>query len=206
MLKVLFVVGGLAVAALGSVAWIFSLGQRSVSYVLHLTVRDAQGQPLAAQPVVIWRQGYPAQQLQLDATGQLSVLASESFGASALTGPGRPDAFVIRLQLPGVSPLFYSFGVARTGPLGPYRVYNDSYSANDAQWVGDFDATGRVHRPIRPGPTGAPHAGVAPVGGKVPRWLGTATLQRAADMADGRRQYTVALVLQQQGEELFGKP
>ncbi|RZK16160.1 MAG: hypothetical protein EOO56_20575 [Hymenobacter sp.] len=152
MLKVLLVVGGLAVAALGSIAWIFSLGQRSVAYVLHLTVRDAQGQPLAAQPVVIWQRDYPARQLQLDAAGRLSVLASESFGASSLTGPGRPAAFAIRLQLPGVSPLFYSFSVARTGPLGPYRVYNDSYSASDAQWVSDFDATGRVPRPIKPGP------------------------------------------------------
>ena len=162
-------------------------------------VRDAKGQPLPAQPVVIWRQGYPAQQLQLDAAGQLSVRASESFGASALTGPSRPAAFAIRLQLPGGSPLFYSFGVARTGPLGPYQVYNDSYSANDTQWVGAFDATGRVPRPIKPVPTGAPHMGVAPVGGKVLRWLGTATVQRAADTSDGR-QYTVALVLQQQGE------
>jgi hypothetical protein len=203
MLKVLFVVGGLVVTALGSVAWIFSLGQRSVSYMLHLTVRDAQGQPLSAQPVVIWQRDYPAQQLQLDAAGQLSVLASESFGASALTGPGRPDAFVIRLQLPGVSPLFYSFNVARTGPLGPYQVYNDSYSANDTHWVGDFDATGRVHRSIKPGPAGSSHAGIAPVGGKVLRWLGTATLQRAADTADGRRHYALNLELQQQGEELF---
>ena len=206
MLTALFVVGGLAVVALGSVVWIFSLGQRSVSCLLHLTVRDAQGQPLPAQPVVVWRQGYPAQQLQLDAAGQLSLLATESFGSSALTGPGRPAAFAIHLQLPGVSPLFYSFGVARTGPLGPYQVYNDSYSANDTQWVGDFDATGRVPRPIKPGPTGARHAGVAPVGGKVLRWLGTATVQRAADTSDGRHQYTVVLVLQQQGEELFEKP
>lgn len=205
MLTVLFVVGGLAVAALGSVVWIFSLGQRSVSYTLHLTVRDAQGLPLSAQPVVIWRQGYPAQQLQLDAGGQLSVLANESFGASALTGPSRPDAFVIRLQLPEVSPLFYSFDVARTGPLGPYQVYNDSYSANDTQWVGDFDATGRVHRPSKPGLTGSPHAGVAPVGGKVLRWLGKAIVERDANTADGRRQYTVSLVLQK-GEELLVRP
>jgi len=205
MLKALFIVGGLVVTALGSVAWIASLGQRSVSYVLHLTVRDAQGQPLAAQPVVIWQRDYPAQQLQLDAAGQLSVLASESFGASALTGPGRPAAFAIRLHLPGVSPLYYSFDVARTGSLGPYQVYNDSYSANDKQWVGDFDAAGRVHRPIKPGPAGSRHAGVAPVGGKVLRWLGTATLQRAANTADGRRQYTLALELQQQSEELFEK-
>lgn len=206
MLTVLFVVGGLAIAALCSIAWIFSLGQRSVSYVLHLTARDAQGRPLSAQPVVIWQRDYPTQQVRLDAAGQLSVRASESFGASALTGPSRPAAFAIRLQLPRVSPLFYSFGVARTGPLGTYQVYNDPYSANDTQWVGDFDAAGRVHRPIKPGPKGARHAGVAPVGGKVLRWLGTATLQRAANTAAGRRQYTVALVLQQQGEDLFGKP
>jgi hypothetical protein len=205
MLTVLFIVSGLVVAALGSVVWVFSLGQRSVSYVLQLTVRDAQGQPLPAQPVVIWQRDYPAQQLQLDAAGQLSVLASQSFGASVLTGPSRPDAFAIRLQLPGISPLFYLFDVARTGPLGLYRVYNDSYSANDAQWVGDFNATGRVHRPIKPGPTGSPHAGVAPVGGSVMRWLGMAQVQRAATTADGR-QYTVALALQQQGEELFERP
>ena len=203
MLKVLFVAGGLVVAALGSVAWIFSLGQRSVTYVLHLTVRDAQGQPLPAQPVVMWQRGYPAQHLQLDAAGQLSVLATESFGASAFTGPRRPDAFAIRLQLPQVSPLFYSFEVARTGPLGPYRVYNDSYSANDTQWVGDFNATGPVRRQTKPDPTGQHREGAAPVGGRVMRWLGTATLQRAANTADGRRQYAVALVLQQQGEEQF---
>lgn len=201
MLTVLCIVGGLAVIALSCVVWIFSLGQRSVSYVLHLTVRDAQGLPLPAQPVVIWRQGYPAQQLRLDVAGQLSVLATESFGASALTGPSRPAAFIIRLHLPNVSPLFYSFSVARTGPLGSYQVYNDSYSANDTQWVGDFAATGRVRRPTKPGSTGQPRAGVAPVGGKVLRWLGMATLQRAADTADGRRQYALDLELQQQGEE-----
>jgi hypothetical protein len=198
MLKVLFVVGGLVVATLGGTAWIFSLGQRSVSYVLHLTVRDAQGQLLPAQPVVIWRQGYPSQQLQLDAAGQLSVLASESFGASALTGPSRPDAFTICLQLPEISPLFYSFEVARTGPLGPYQVYNDSYSANYTQWVGNFDARG----PTRP-TKGQPAVGVAPVDGRVRRWLGAATLQRTANTPDGRRQYTLALELQQQGEELL---
>jgi hypothetical protein len=203
MLTVLCIVGGLAVIALSCVVWIFSLGQRSVSYVLHLTVRDAQGLPLPAQPVVIWRQGYPAQQLRLDVAGQLSVLATESFGASALTGPSRPAAFIIRLHLPDVSPLFYSFSVARTGPLGSYQVYNDSYSANDTQWVGDFAATGRVRRPTKPGSAGQPRAGVAPVGGKVLRWLGMATLRRASDTADGRRQYALALELQQQGEELF---
>ncbi len=200
MLKVLFVVGGLAIAALGGTAWVFSLGQRSVSYVLHLTVRDAQGQPLSAQPVVIWRQGYPAQQLRLDANGQLSVLASESFGASALTGPRRPDAFAIRLQLPEISPLFYSFEVAHTGPLGTYQVYNDSYSANNAQWVGNFDATG----PTRP-TKGQPPVGMAPVGGRVQRWLGAATLERTADTADGRRQYAVALELQQVEELSQGR-
>jgi hypothetical protein len=183
--------------------WVFSLGQRSVSYVLHLTVHDAQDQPIPAQPVVIWRRGYPAQQLQLDAAGQLSVLATESFGASALIGPNRPAAFTIRLQLPGVSPLFYSFSVTHTGPLGPYQVYNDSYSTNDTQWVGDFNAKGRVWRPTKPGPTGQHHVSVAPVGGKVMRWLGTATLQRAANTDDGRRQYTLTLELQQQGEEII---
>jgi len=198
MLKVLFVVGGLVVAALGGTAWVFSLGQRSVSYVLHLTVRDAQGQPLPAQPVVIWRQGYPSQQVRLDAAGQLSVLASESFGASALTGPGRPEAFAIRLQLPEISPLFYSFEVVRTGPLGPYQVYNDSYSANYTQWVGNFDEKGPTHST-----KGQPPVGVAPVGDRVPRWRGAATLQRLADTADGRRQYAVALELRQQGEEVI---
>nr|GFC92482.1 hypothetical protein [Tanacetum cinerariifolium] len=46
---------------------------------------------------------------------------------------------------------------------------------------------------------GQPHAGIAPVGGKVMRWLGIATLQQAANTADGRRQYTLVLALQQQG-------
>ena len=45
---------------------------------------------------------------------------------------------------------------------------------------------------------------MAPVGGKVLRWSGTATLQRAANTADGRRQYALALVLQQQGEIVLG--
>lgn len=35
------------------------------------------------------------------------------------------------------------------------------------------------------------------------RWSGTATLQRAANTADGCRQYALALVLQQQGETVW---
>lgn len=200
MLKVIFVLGGLAVAALGGVAWVFSLGQRSVGYTLRLTVRNAAGQPLAGQPVVIWQPGYPSQSRQLDDAGQLSVLASESFGASALTGPSRPVAFAIRLQLPTVSPLYYWFEVARTGPLGTYHVYNDPYSATDRQWVGDFTAAGPV--PRNPAAANASAQPVPPLGGTVVGWQGAAMLQRAGKAADGRRTYTLDLQLQQAAGQL----
>ena len=106
---------------------------------------------MPGQPVIVWRRGYPAQPLQLDAAGQLSVLATESFGASALTGPGRPAVFGARLQLPGVSPLFYWSDVARPGPRGLTRCTMIPVSANYTQWVGDFDAAGSTHRQTKPG-------------------------------------------------------
>lgn len=206
MLKALFVLGGLAIAALGGTAWVFSLGQHSVTYTLHLTVRDAAGQPLAGQPVRVWLRDYPTQNLQLDANGELTLLATESFGASALTGPKRPDSFGVRLQLPTVSPLYYWFAVARAGPLGPYEVYNDSYSHNYTQWVGDFDATGPVRRQLPAAANGQRTAAVAPLGGTVVCWQGTATLERLADNADGRRHYALGVQLQQQPAVALGAP
>ena len=155
---------------------------------------------MPGQPVIVWRRGYPAQPLQLDAAGQLSVLATESFGASALTGPGRPAVFGARLQLPGVSPLFYWSDVARPGPRGLTRCIMIP-ALRQLHAVGGGLRRRRLHAP----PNQARRAeAVAPVGGKVLRWSGTATLQRAANTADGRRQYALALVLQQQGEIVLG--
>ncbi|OGX91280.1 hypothetical protein [Hymenobacter coccineus] len=142
--------------------------------------------------------------MQLDSAGQLSVAALESFGASALTGPSRPEAFAVRLHLPGISPLFYWFDVAHPGPLGPYQVYNDSYSTGYSQWVGGFDAKGPTRRQTKPDAAGQRAEGVAPVGGKVLRWLGQATLERAANRADGRRQYTLGLVRSATGRSGVG--
>ena len=119
----LLVLGGLALALALVMVFVFTLGQSSVTYVLHLTLRDAAGQPLAHQPVLVWRHEYPRQALRTDAAGSLVVQGYESFGASGLVGPRRPDIFPIRLAFAGRSPLFYLFAVKRTGPV-PYDVFN----------------------------------------------------------------------------------
>jgi hypothetical protein len=204
MLKVVAIVfGGLVVAAAAGVVWAFSLGQRSVSYTLHLTLLDAAGRPLPAQRVVTWNRGYPLQEHRLDAAGKLTLSASESFGASALTGPRRPEAFAIRLYLPDTAPLFYWFNVKETGPVGTYEVYNDYYSYNYTQWVGDFDAARAVRRQAGPDHAGKTYYAVPPTGGQVPRWQATATVERAAKRPDGGYDYTLGLTLQQSGVEVI---
>jgi|GEM_PF-5434140 len=204
MLKVVaIVVGGLVVAVAGGVVWAFSLGQRSVAYTLHLTLLDAAGRPLPPQPVVVWNRDYPLRELRLDAAGQLTLQGLESFGASVLTGPRRPEAFAIRLYLPESAPLFYWFRVKRSGPLGPYEVYNDHYSHNYTQWVGDFDATHAVRRQTAPDNAGNVYHAVAPTSGQVVRWQGKATLERAPKQPAADPAYILNLTLQQSGVEVL---
>jgi hypothetical protein len=200
MLKILFVVGGIAVAALGGLVLVFSLGQSSVTYVLKLTLLDATGQPLPPQPIVIWDRSAGPRQLQLDEAGQLTLLTSESFGASAL-GPRRPDAFAVRLCFPEISPLYYWFEVKRSGLVASYQVFNDYYSYGDTQWVGDFDATSAIRRQRQPDSNGKTSQAVAPRGGMVARWQGMATLAEEGKAPDGRRHYALALTLRQSGVE-----
>ena len=203
MLKIIAVVVGRVVAAgAAGVVWTFSLGQRSVNYTLHLTLLDAVGRPLPPQRVVVWRRGYNLQELRSDAAGQLTLAALESFGASALTGPRRPDAFAIRLYLPEVAPLFYWFNVRETGPVGTYEVYNDYYSYNYTQWVGDFDATHPTRRRTEPDNADKTYYAVPPTGGQVPRWQGTTTLERTTKRPDGSHDYRLDLVLRQSGTEV----
>ncbi|RFP66433.1 hypothetical protein D0N36_03550 [Hymenobacter lapidiphilus] len=204
MLKIIaIVVGGLVVAAATGVVWAFSIGQRSVSYTLHLTLLDSVGRPLPPQRVVVWKQGYPLQELRSDAAGQLTLEATESFGSSVLFGPNRPDAFAIRLYLPEIAPLFYWFTIKESGPVGPYEVHNDYYSYNYKQWVGDFDATHATRRQIVPADPSKTFYAVPPTGGQVPRWQGTTTLERAAKRSDGSYDYRLDLVLQQSGVEVI---
>lgn len=71
---VLLILGGLALALLAVMTFVFSWGQSSVNYVLHLALRDAAGQPLAHQPVLMWRYDYPRQELHTDAAGYLEAI------------------------------------------------------------------------------------------------------------------------------------
>ncbi|MCB2408636.1 hypothetical protein [Hymenobacter lucidus] len=203
MLKVLYIVGGLVVAALGGVVLIFSLGQSAVTYELRLTLLDATGQPLPAQPVIIWNRGYPLKETRINDAGQLTMQLSESFGAIAL-GPRRPDAFAVRLSFPSISPLYYWFQVQRSGPVPPYEVFNDSYSYGTNQWVGDFDAQGSTRRQTKPDQTGKVSQAVPPTGGQVLRWAGTAELRQEGKSADNRRHYVLEMTLRQSGTQTIG--
>ena len=46
ILKMLLMLVGVGVTALGGMVWVFALGTASVRYELHLTLRDAAGLPL----------------------------------------------------------------------------------------------------------------------------------------------------------------
>jgi hypothetical protein len=186
-------------AVAGSLLVIFSLGQQSASYEAVLQLLDAAGQPLTHQPVVLWRYDYPRQVLRTDSAGQVRWRALESFSASALIGPKRPDAFLIRLAMPGVSPLYYCFAVGREGPV-PYQVFNTEYDYYFGhQWVGDVDAAGQLKREVKLGNPPTTYQAVPPTGGQLLRWQATAALRPAGKQPDGRRHYTLALTLQQPG-------
>ncbi|TGE28317.1 hypothetical protein [Hymenobacter metallicola] len=200
MLKILYIVGGLVVAAVGGLL-LYSLGQRAVAYELKLTVLDAQGQPLPPQRLLLWDRSSGQHEFRLDQAGQFTRELSESFGSSAV-GPLRPESFGVRLAFPDLAPLYYWFAVRGSGPLPSYEVYNDYYSYGTTQWVGDFDAKGFVRRQTKPAAQGVVAAAVPPRGGRVPRWQATATLQRAGKTPDGRRKYTLDLTLRQSGVEI----
>ena len=200
MLKVLFVLGGVAVAALGSLLWVFAIGTATAQYELRLFLRDAAGQPLRLQPVLLWRYDYPTKELRTDSAGHLVIAGSEMFSTNVLTGPHRPDAFLVRLAFPGVSPLFYRFELRRDGPA-PYQVFNTQYDYTwGHQWVGDFDATGRVRSRIKPDKTGKVDATVPPTGGQTLLWQANASLQLLAKEKAGSR-FAIELDLQQKGFE-----
>lgn len=205
VLKILYIVGGLAVAVLAGGVLVFSLSQRSVAYELRLRVLDAAGRPLPAQRLLLWDRSSGQHEFRLDDNGQFSRELSESFGSSAL-GPLRPDAFGVRLAFPDLAPLYYWFAIRRSGPVPSYEVYNDYYSYGTNQWVGDFDAQGFTRRQTKPDAKGVVATAVPPRGGQVPRWQATAELQRAGNAPDGRRKYILDLTLRQSGTELVEAP
>ncbi|MCB2379529.1 hypothetical protein LGH70_18170 [Hymenobacter sp. BT635] len=201
MITLLYILGGIAVAGVGTLLLIFSLGQRSVSYQLTLRLLDAAGRPLSPQPIVVWDRSAGPRPHQPDAAGNLVLELSESFGSSAL-GPLRPGVFPVRLAFPALSPLYYSFEVQRSGPVPAYQIFNDYYTYGAGQWVGDSDARGFTRRHTPSTANGTVARAVLPRGGQVPRWQATATLRRTGNTPDGRRRYTLALTLQQSGTEL----
>lgn len=201
MLNVLYILGGVAVAVVGGVFFVFTLGQRSAAYELHLTLRDAAGHVLPRQRVQLWHQGSAPLEFHTDDAGQLRVAQSQSFGSSIL-GPRRPGAFTVGLAFPGISPLFYQFPVERSGPV-VYRVFNTYYDHNDTSWVGDFDAERCVRSQITYA-TGTLRPAVAPAGGVVQRWQAAAELHRT-DKQRQTRAYTLDLSLQVSGTGTYPK-
>lgn len=179
MLKLLLILGGVGVAALGSMVWVFAIGTASATYELRLTLRLSHsgathrfGRPVGYQGLrVVWYQY-----------------------------SHRPDAFLVRLAFPGLSPLFYRFELRRDGPA-PYQVFNTSYDYNwGHQWVGDFDAIGRVRSQTKPDKTGKVHTTVPPNGGQTLLWQANAALHRLAKVKTGSH-YAIELNLQQNGVE-----
>ncbi|UOQ71241.1 hypothetical protein [Hymenobacter cellulosilyticus] len=205
ILKIVYILGGIAVAVVGGVVLIFSLGQRSVTYELRLTVLGADGQPLPAQPILLWDRSSGQHEFKLNERGQFARLRSESFGSSAL-GPRRPDAFGVGLAFPGLSPLYYQFAIRGSGPLASYEVYNDYYSHGTKQWVGDFNAQGFTRRQTKPDSKGGVATAVLPRGGQVLRWQATAILKRAGTTPDGHRLYLLELTLRESGVEVVKGP
>ncbi|TGE06140.1 hypothetical protein [Hymenobacter fodinae] len=200
MLEVLYVVGGLAVLLSGVLAFVFSLGQRSVAYQLRLTLRDTTGNLLTQQRVQVWHRGSTPLEFQTDENGQLQVIQSESFGASIL-GPRRPNVFTVGLAFPDLSTLYYQFPVKRSGTV-TYRAFNTYYDSADASWVGDFDATQCVRSQITY-TNGVLQPAVAPTSGNVQRWQATAELQHIGQ-EQNIHQYALDLSVQMSGVEILG--
>lgn len=90
MLKLLLVLAGVGVTALGGMAWVFAIGTTSAKYELQLLLRDAAGQPLRLQPILVWRYDYPTREMRTDSAGRLTLTGYEQFGTNVLTGPHRP--------------------------------------------------------------------------------------------------------------------
>lgn len=194
-----------AVAALGFLVFVFTMGHADASYELRLTLRDAAGLPLAHQPVLVWRYDYPRQELRTDAAGHLTVNAHQSFTTSALFGPSRPDVFPVRLAFRNLSPLYYRFGVENAGPV-PYQVFNSEYDYEfGGQWVGDFDAAGRrVRSATEPNDAGKVYTVVPPVSGQTPLWRTNAVIHQLPRKKDDPFRYAMELSLQQNGAEVSG--
>lgn len=199
MLKLLLVLGGAGVAALGGMAWVFAIGTASAKYELQLTLRDAAGQPLRLQPVLVWRYDYPSRELRTDSAGQLTLTGYEQFATNILTGPHRPQSFPIRLAFPGFSPLFYRFELRRDGPA-PYQVFNTQCEYPWGAWVGDFDQSERVRSQTKPDNKGKSYATVPPNGGQTLLWKTHAVLELIAKEGTGSH-YCLWLSLQQAGTE-----
>lgn len=197
MLKVVYIVGGVAVAVISSIFFVFTLGQRSASYELRLTLRDAAGNLLPRQRVQIWHRGSTPLEFRTDDNGQLQIAQNESFGSSIL-GPKRPGAFTVGLAFPDISPLFYQFPIERSGPV-TYQVFNTYYDYNYINWVGDFNAARCVRSQVNYG-AGKRQQAVAPVGGKVQRWQATAGLRHVGKQQNVHA-YALDLTLQLSGVE-----
>ncbi|MBX0289239.1 hypothetical protein K3G63_02255 [Hymenobacter sp. HSC-4F20] len=199
MVKVLYIAGGVAVAVISSIFFVFTLGQRSASYELRLTLRDAAGNLLPRQRVQVWHRGSTPLEFRTDDNGLLQITQSESFGSSIL-GPHRPGAFTVGLAFPDLSPLFYQFPVERSGPV-PYQVFNTYYDYNYTSWVGDFDAAHCVRTHIKYN-TGKLQQAVTPTGGKVQRWQAAAELRHLGKQ-ESIHAYALDLALQLSGVETY---
>lgn len=197
MMTVLCIVTGVAVAVLGGIFFVFTLGQRSANYELRLTLRDAAGRALPQQRVQVWYRGSTPLEFRTDNAGQLQLAQSESFGASIL-GPRRPRAFTIGLAFPDISPLYYQFPVERSGPV-TCQVFNTHYDYNYTSWVGDFDAERCVRSQIKYN-TGKLQQAVAPNGGSVQCWQAAAELRHVGKQQNGHA-YALDLSLRLSGVE-----
>ena len=69
ILKMLLMLVGVGVTALGGMVWVFALGTASVRYELRLTLRDAAGLPLRLRPVQVWCYEYPLREFRTDSGG-----------------------------------------------------------------------------------------------------------------------------------------
>ena len=200
MLKWLLILGGLGVAAVGSIMWVAAIGTSTASYELKLTLRDRAGQPLRLQPVVVWRYDYPSQEYRTDSAGRVTIPGYQQFTANMITGPRRPDAFLIRLTFPQQSPLFYRFELRQDGPV-PYQVFNTQYDYLwGHQWVGDFEEKGRVRSRTEPDNNGKVYTTVSPSGGQTLLWQATTALQRVNQEKKDSR-FVIELNLQEKGFE-----
>ena len=201
----------LGLALLGLVlfalVYVFAIGHTSAFYQVHLELRDAMGQPLAYQPVVVWRYDYPRQELRTDAGGKLTWSGYEGFATNAVFGPSRPEAFPIRLTFPSLSPLYYRFEAANNGPVA-YQVFNSEYDYTfGGQWVGDFDAIGhRLRSATEPDEAGKVNRVVSPTDGRIPQWRTRVIIRQLPANQNNANNYALDLDLEQNGVEFSITP